>query len=389
MAACTEFFAGPTMTQPSRTPGLLPLLAAALALSAGCSRQAAEHSWDAPAAARYLDDRAATWLGWPKAARDHGTVCISCHTSLPYVLARSELQQRLGEHTAAEPERKLLDSVRQRVGMWEALAPWYDTQKQASRATEAVINALVLARADAESGNLSAVTRAALEHMWETQDTQGGSWPWIAFNNEPWEAPDSAYYGATLAALAVGFTPDSYRQEQEVQARSAQLAGYLRREYPGQSLASRLDLLWAAARWPELLGPGERAALASELAAAQLPDGGWSLATLLRPWKRHNGTALPDGSDGYATGFVCYVLQQAGTPASDPHVSRGLGWLMAHQSRWNGRWHTESPNRANGWTPTEGNHFMDDAATAFAALALMRSEQPAAVARAAQASGAR
>src|SRR5437879_13482727 len=40
-------------------------------------------SWDQQAAAAYLDQRAAWWMEWPKAARDHETFCVSCHTAVP------------------------------------------------------------------------------------------------------------------------------------------------------------------------------------------------------------------------------------------------------------------------------------------------------------------
>ena len=31
-----------------------------------------------------------------------------------------------------------------------------------------------------------------------------GAWTWLNFNYEPWESPNSPYFGASLAALAVG-----------------------------------------------------------------------------------------------------------------------------------------------------------------------------------------
>ena len=62
--------------------------------------------WDAPAAARYLDQRAATWKGHPETQRSHDTACISCHTGLPYLLARPELRRVLGEAALPLPERR-------------------------------------------------------------------------------------------------------------------------------------------------------------------------------------------------------------------------------------------------------------------------------------------
>jgi len=58
------------------------LLAGATAWTAG------EGGWDPKAAASYLDGRANWWVAWPSAARDHETFCISCHTGMPYAIAR-------------------------------------------------------------------------------------------------------------------------------------------------------------------------------------------------------------------------------------------------------------------------------------------------------------
>src|ERR1700681_4464977 len=71
-------------------------------------------NWSPKAAAAYLDQRADWWMGWQGAARDHGTFCISCHTALPYALARSALHER--PHDApSDSERRLLDNVTKRV----------------------------------------------------------------------------------------------------------------------------------------------------------------------------------------------------------------------------------------------------------------------------------
>jgi squalene-hopene/tetraprenyl-beta-curcumene cyclase len=352
---------------------------------AGCSGQAAG-SWDPSGAARYLDQRAGAWLTWRTASRDRGTVCVSCHTSLPYLLARGDLRQLLHEPAVPDAERKLLDMVKKRAGLWPQVLPWYgDNQKLLSRGTEPVLNALILTHADARQGHLSDLTLKALDDMWAQQRTDGpdaGSWPWIQFNNEPWEAPDSAYYGATLAAVAVGLTPESYRQEAAVQAKLASLRDYLRRAYPRQTPLNHAYLLWASAALPDLVEPSTRAGILDELSARQGADGGWNLASLMPGWKRHNGSSLPEGSDGYATAFMTFVLQESGISPADPRLARSLAWLEGHQSSWNGRWMTESPNRANTWVPREGDHFMDDAATAFAVLALIRAQTANVVAQA-------
>ena len=67
------------------------LLAATVAVAARPASEGTSHGFDAKAAAAYLDARAEAWSVWPNAQRDRGTFCISCHTTLPYALARPEL----------------------------------------------------------------------------------------------------------------------------------------------------------------------------------------------------------------------------------------------------------------------------------------------------------
>jgi squalene-hopene/tetraprenyl-beta-curcumene cyclase len=209
--------------------------------------------WNASAAQQSLDRRAASWLAWPAAARAQGTVCISCHTALPYLLASDAQEVRRPPAALPAPQARLLRSVLERVELGSRLPPYYPDQALASRATEAVLNALILTDRDARSWALSAPTRTALGEMWALQRNSGsaaGSWPWIQFHNEPWEAGDSVYFGATLAALAVDRTPPDYRQQPQVQAALARLRTYLTDAYAGEPLLNRIDLLWAAARWP-------------------------------------------------------------------------------------------------------------------------------------------
>src|SRR5271165_3061248 len=71
--------------------------------------------WDATKAADYLDSREVWWQGWAPAQRDHGTICISCHTVLPYAMARPMLRQAADENAKSKPEKVLMDSVEKRV----------------------------------------------------------------------------------------------------------------------------------------------------------------------------------------------------------------------------------------------------------------------------------
>src|SRR5271169_5416760 len=82
-------------------------------------------SWDQQAAAAYLDQRASWWMEWPRAARDHETFCVSCHTAVPYALSRQTLRGALAETAPSASERRLLDNVAKRVRLWKEVAPFY------------------------------------------------------------------------------------------------------------------------------------------------------------------------------------------------------------------------------------------------------------------------
>src|SRR5437764_11541824 len=144
--------------------------------------------WDQKTAAAYLDQRAAWWMAWPKAARDHETFCVSCHTAVPYAISRPALRRPLAEEAPSANERRLLENITKRVRLWKEVAPFYsDSDRGAyksveSRGTESVLNALILASRDAQSGQLGIDTRAAFDNMWAEQQTTGkkkGSWLWL------------------------------------------------------------------------------------------------------------------------------------------------------------------------------------------------------------------
>jgi squalene-hopene/tetraprenyl-beta-curcumene cyclase len=345
--------------------------------------------WDPQAAAAYLDHRIEWWMGWSGAARDHGTFCFSCHTAVPYALARPSLRTALAEVAPTDAERKLMDDVRQRVRLWSATSPFYTDERNGpgksaqSRGTEAVLSALMLAWDDARSGRLSADTRAALDHMWAVQQASGpdsGAWAWLEFNLAPWEVPDAQYYGAALAAMAVGVAPPDYRAAPQIQDHLQLLREYLARDYPTQSLHHRLVLLWASMRLPGLLTSDQRQVLIETALRAQNPDGGWSLSALVSPSSKRGELLRDPDSDGYATGLVTLVLEQAAMPRASEAVRRGLSWLVrnqrGHGGLWirgqEGFWVTHSLNKRRNPSSNVGR-FMSDAATAYAVLALTQS----------------
>ena len=111
-------------------------------------------AWDRASAARYLDAREQWWLTWPKSQRDHGTACISCHTAVPYAMARPSMRDTKAGDSLSPQEQVMLSYVTKRVDLWDQVEPFYKTEEkeprrtEESRGTEAVLNALVLARYD-------------------------------------------------------------------------------------------------------------------------------------------------------------------------------------------------------------------------------------------------
>lgn len=333
--------------------------------------------WNAPAAARYLDGRMSWWLTWPGAERDRGTSCVSCHTVLPYALARSSLRRVLSERAASIPEEVMLERVTTRVRLWRDVEPYYPDQTRGlpktseSRGTEAVLNALVLATRDAEMGARSDDLELAFANLWELQMRRGpleGAWAWLNFGLEPWEAPRSSYFGAALAAIAIGRAPGGYAATPAIQEQLALLRKYLRKGADEESLFNRLMILWASSELSGVLDPSQRQAIVNATLAVQKTDGGWSLAALA-PWQRIDGSVLGDESDGYATALAVLALQRAGDAAAAVPVEKGRTWLVAHQNAETGAVPARSINKDRD-PKTDQARFMTDAATALASLVL-------------------
>jgi len=266
------------------------------------------------------------------------------------------------------------------VRLWKEVEPFYKDADRGpyksveSRGTESVLNALILSSRDAQTGQLSNDAHTAFENMWAEQQIGGnhkGGWLWLRFKNEPWEADDSAYFGATLAAVAIGIAPGNYRATPEVTSSFKLLREYLNREFALQTTINRVLLLWAAANLPGLLEPDRQKAIIADLLEKQQADGGWSLSSLSGDWKRADGTSQETRSDGYATGLITFVLQRAGISRENHKLKRGLAWLTANQDKTEGSWaaYSLNKNKENHISP-ETALFMNDAATSYAVLSL-------------------
>lgn len=289
------------------------------------------------AANRFLDD---TSLAWTRERK-----CGSCHTNYPYLLARASAP----ESPAAKEVRAFFED---RAANWETAKPRWDAEVVATAATLALHDA-------ATTKKLHPLTKKALDWMWRLQK-EDGSWGWLKCGWPPYEHDD--YYGAAYAALGVAAAPDGYASGESARVGVARLRSYLAAN-PAPDLHHRMVLLWADARSPGWMSAADRRAAVQAVFGAQRTDGGWSLPSL-GDYKRKDGSANDRNapSDGFATGFALVVLREAGTPASDFRVRRGVAWLKRNQ-RASGRWFTRSLSN-------DRFHYITHAGTAFAALAL-------------------
>jgi squalene-hopene/tetraprenyl-beta-curcumene cyclase len=291
--------------------------------------------------------------------------CFSCHTGYPYLLARTSVGDPKAEGLLEA--RKFLED---RVAAWDKGGKGKGYLKGegiielTEGVTEVVAIASTLAQHDGQTtGKLHPATRKALARMWELQQTDG-AWTWNKEELAPLEHDD--YYGAVYAAIGVGHAPDGYAKSDAAKDGVAKLLRYFEKT-PAPDLHHKTYLLWASLALDGLMDKAEQDRTSKALLALQRDDGGWSLASL-GGWKRSNGKSQDKdaGSDGYATGLVLYVLRQAGIASTEKPIQRGVAWLKANQ-RESGRWFTRSLNN-------DGRHYISNAGTAYAILALKTCE---------------
>ena len=279
----------------------------------------------------FLDAVSADWTANRK--------CATCHTNVPYLIARPSL----GVKTNAD-ESHVRTFFETRAANWER----GEKGDKPKTITEVVVTAASLAIHD---------------HMWKVQQ-KNGAWDWEKCEWPPLEHDD--YYGAVLAALGVGMAPGGYAKTDKAKAGLTKLRGYLAKTTP-PTLHHKAWLLWASKHLDGLMTADEQKKTIAELVALQRPDGGWSLPSL-GDWKGFDGRAndAKAASDGYGTGLVVTILRKAGVKKDAPAVVKGVAWLKANQ-RESGRWFTQSLN-------TDRAHYISHAGTAFALLAIKESE---------------
>lgn len=288
-------------------------------------------------ATRFLDVAS---LNWTKSRK-----CFTCHTNYSYLMARPAI----GEAKAHQDVRTALETLVEKT--WPEAGPRWDA--------EVVMAAATLAINDANTtGKLHPTTRTALDRIWTVQKEDGG-FRWLTCGWPPFESDD--HYGATIALIGVGMAPGEYAKTDAAQKGIAGLKKYLA-DNPSPTLHHEAMVLWASKHVDGLLNREQQQAIVEKILAKQKENGGWALASL-GDWKRADEKEQDTAtSDGYATGFLIYVLRQSGVASDHKSLKSGIAWLKSNQ-RESGRWHTRSLNRDN-------HHFISHAGTAFAILAL-------------------
>lgn len=312
------------------------------------------NSSEEPLAREFSLQKSAAFLDGVAGAWTRERKCGTCHTNYPYLMARPAL---LRPNESAPIHDEIRAFFENRVANW-------DKDKQKPRwDAEVVATVVCLAINDAHSaGKLHPLTRQALDRMFTVQKPTGG-FEWLKCNWPPMEHDD--YFGALFAAVGIGAAPDNYAQSEKARAGLDKLRQYFKSN-PPPDLHHKAMLLWASQKLDGLMTQADQEAAIRELFAAQNGDGGWSLPGL-GYMKRRDGSANdPEVSDGYGTGYVIYMLRQAGIPATDERIQRGVAWLKSHQ-RESGRWFTRSVNNDKA-------HYITNAGTSYAVLALTASE---------------
>lgn len=293
-------------------------------------------------AAQSMDLAALNWQSQPRQQ------CSQCHASMLYLIARPALAELVRE----PPDVRQLFEQHIVARRWEKHGLLYKV--------EAVVVAVPLALHDRQTtGKLHAQTRQALDRMVAVQE-QDGTWEDTAGGKY---AFFRRYEQTLFAAIGIASAPDGYSETESARQALERIRKFAQANLPQHTYAKGM-LVWASAHVEGLATPDQRKAAIDKLLSLQRSDGGWALRQMLSddPNQPAGRFAVDLPSDGYGTGFALFVLRQAGLPADDPRLGKGIVWLKSNQ-RTSGRWfHPTLSNRPN--------NVLSNTATAWAVLGL-------------------
>ena len=292
------------------------------------------------AAVKYLNDGSLTWV------REKS--CVACHSTGVYLAERPVLASLLGP-PAAEVRDQFVKSMPADVGKPEIR----NGSKYYGASIQAVWRALGLATWDKYlTGKLSEPTDKALRQVVDCMADEGFIMT-IAQVEIPYITTD--FELTVQAARAMATAPgwlESLKEDATLK-RIDTMKKYLRDHRPINDY-ERAVKLQLATYMPDLVSKAEREEAIAMLRKQQKADGGWSTRNMsdLMKWHvkmdqkvidmiRGEPDAADPASDPYMTAFAIVLLREAGVPADDPQVRKGIGWLKANQ-RVTGRWWMKS-----------------------------------------------
>jgi hypothetical protein len=241
--------------------------------------------------------------------------CASCHTQLAPISAAVEMRDKGMAINAAVLEQQVAmgaEVIRARHD--------YSLNQGIAGGGHAVTGPTLVAMARA-GYPADENTDAAVAYLLAKQSPDGG-WPNVAVR-----APhgETGYEVSVPAVRAIdAYAPPALRRRADAAIARARAWMIATPAGSGQDdMAQRLQgLVWVKA-------PAATIARArGQLAAAQLPDGGWA---------QFPGMA----SDAYATAGALIALHQGGMKASDPLYQKGLDYLLTNQAA-DGSWYVKA-----------------------------------------------
>ena len=324
------------------------------------------YSREDPLAEKFSMERAMSFMDGVAVNWGNRYECVTCHTNGFYLTSPAALFKDRPDF------QKVQEQAREYARSWPSMESVHANDSYLED-TYAVATAAFLSISELEtSGELSELTTEILDRAWRLQEPDGHWANWIVCNWPPFES--DYHFGVTLMAIVGGMAPESYMQTKVAHDGMLRLRTYLAKNEPAH-VHNRGMMLWAARHVDGLITIEQQRTWVQELRDLQRDDGGWASGTLGN-WRQRDGTETNPWvhieSDGYGTGFVTFILMQAGVPASDPAVQSGIAWLRANQ-RARGYWWTQSLRN----NPESAN-FLNHTGTTFAlkALAAADTAQP-------------
>jgi len=292
------------------------------------------------AAAKYLDDGSLSWV------REKS--CVACHSTGVYLAERPALANLLGP-PRVEVRDQFVKTMPANVGKPEIR----NGSKYFGTSIQAVWRALGLANWDKFiTGKLSEPTDKALRQVLDCMADEGFIMT-IAQVEIPYITTD--FELTAQAARAMATAPgwlESVKDEAALK-RIETMKGYLRDHRPINDYEQAVKLQLAT-YMPDLVSKPERDEAVAMLRKHQKADGGWSTRNMsdLMKWHvkmdpkvvdmiRSEPDAADPSSDPFMTAFSIVLLREAGMPADDPQIRKGIAWLKGNQ-RIVGRWWMKS-----------------------------------------------